>query len=170
MEKSVSPSIRTRIDVSYRSPIASCMSLAATVLSTPPLTAPITRPFCPQISLMREISFPMNSSLKGECQCYQTTRTSMDANETCHCPVCFASTDTEDEARDDCFAPWAMSHLGMELDTIDRLRVVSYRRKRCSLRLANDMEIFRKILELISMGHPNLVGETACGRCGRDVM
>ena len=46
----------------HLSPMASCMSLAATVLSTPPLTAPITRPFSPQISRMRAISFPINST------------------------------------------------------------------------------------------------------------
>lgn len=46
----------------YLSPMASCINFAATVLSTPPLTAPMTRPLGPQISRMRAISFPMNSS------------------------------------------------------------------------------------------------------------
>jgi hypothetical protein len=46
----------------YLSPIASCISLAATVLSTPPLTAPTTLPVSPQISRMRAISFPINPS------------------------------------------------------------------------------------------------------------
>ena len=46
----------------YRSPIASVMSFAATVLSTPPLTAPITRPFGPTSSRMRAISLLMNDS------------------------------------------------------------------------------------------------------------
>jgi len=42
--------------------MASCMSLAATVESTPPETAPMTCPFSPQISLIRAISFGMNDS------------------------------------------------------------------------------------------------------------
>ena len=46
----------------YLSPIASCINFAATVLSTPPLTAPMTRPFGPHISRIRLISLPINSS------------------------------------------------------------------------------------------------------------
>ena len=52
--------------VVYLSPMASCMSFAATVLSTPPLTAPMTRPLGPQICLIRAISLPMNSSYAVE--------------------------------------------------------------------------------------------------------
>ena len=45
-----------------RSPIASCMSLAATDESTPPETAPRTRPFGPTSARIRAISLSMNAS------------------------------------------------------------------------------------------------------------
>src|SRR6266566_4298994 len=54
------------IGKTHLSPMASCISFAATVLSTPPLTAPITRPVSPQISRIRAISFPTNSSYKND--------------------------------------------------------------------------------------------------------
>lgn len=53
-----------------------------------------------------------------------------------------------------------MGDFGMELDAIDGLRVVSDGGKRSSLSVTDDMEILREILELISMGHPDLVSRT----------
>lgn len=54
----------------------------------------------------------------------------------------------------------------MKLDPIDWLRIVSYGGKWGSLRLTNDVEIFGKILELVSMGHPNLLSRSHPGNEG----
>ena len=78
-----------------------------------------------------------------------------------HCPVCSAPADAENKARDHCFAPWAVSDFGMKLDAINRLRVVSDGSKRCILCSTDDVEIFGKILELISVRHPDLVSRTS---------
>lgn len=89
----------SRPGCTYRSPIASCMSFAATVLSTPPLTAPMTRPVGPQISRMRKISFPMNSF-------YKKFRKGLMQHERVpyHRPVLCASTDVNDKSGDDFLA------------------------------------------------------------------
>ena len=129
------------------------MSFAATELSTPPLTAPITRPFGPQISRMRAISFPMNSS------CNQSEILSLSPHcSRCayHSPVLFATTDAQHEFTDDFSSPLRMGDLGVELNAVERLRVMCDCGKGCSIRAANDVEIGGKLRQLISMRHPDL--------------
>lgn len=56
-----------------------------------------------------------------------------------------------------------MGDFRMELNAIDGLRVVSDGGKWSSLSVTDDMEILRGFLELISMGHPDLVSRTHAG-------
>lgn len=53
-----------------------------------------------------------------------------------------------------------MGDFGMELDAIDGLRVVSDGGEWGILCATDDVEVLGKLLELISMGHPDLVSRT----------
>lgn len=49
-----------------------------------------------------------------------------------------------------------MSHLGVELNTVDRFRVVSDGCEGCVAGLANGMEVWWRLGQLVAVGHPNL--------------
>jgi hypothetical protein len=61
----------------HRSPIASCISFAATVESTPPETAPMTCPLSPQMLRILWISFSMKVSCKNSQESSRTVSESV---------------------------------------------------------------------------------------------
>jgi len=138
----------------HLSPMASCISLAATVLSTPPLTAPMTRPVSPQISRIRAISFPINSSYRGGS--YEQTSQTCNQKHIYHGPVALAATYIVYKTRDDLLPPWGVRHLGVKLNAVERLRVVRDGGVWRGFRMANDVEIWRGAGKLIAMRHPHL--------------
>ena len=157
------------IGKTHLSPMASCISFAATVLSTPPLTAPITRPASPQISRIRAISFPTNSSYEErrraslcELTAYPPKNTGPAYRNnryrcsTHHGPVALAATDAVYEPSDDLLSARGMRHLGMKLNTVDRFRVMRNGSIGRRFGMADNMKIWRRRSELIAVRHPHL--------------
>jgi hypothetical protein len=153
----------SEIGDAYLSPIASCISFAATVLSTPPLTAPMTRPFGPQISRMRAISFPINSSYKSNEQQHPITS----KRRSYHRPIRAAAAYVEYETSNKLFSSRGVCYFWVKLDTIEWLRIVCDSGKWCRLCRTDDVEIRRKSRELVSMRHPNLVNLDVIGNDNR---
>ena len=73
-----------------------------------------------------------------------------------HCPVCRTVTDVENELSDDFSPSWGVGNLGVELDTVPWLIVVSDGCEGCSGGMPDDVEISGDFGELVPMGHPDL--------------
>ena len=135
-------------NVSYLSPIASCINFAATVLSTPPLTAPITRPVEPHSSRIRAISFPINSSYSTSVR-IQTKQSKK--SHTHHSPLRPASTYMQHKALNYRLPFRRVRHLRVELDTVERFGVVRDRCVRRRVCLSDDVEVRRHLRELVAV-------------------
>ena len=148
----------------HRSPMASCISFAATVLSTPPLTAPITRPVGPHMSRMRAISLPMNSSCPQKKSIQEWSRHG-DEGGAHHGPVWFAAADAEHESADHFLPAGRVRDFGVELDAIEWFGVVGNGGEGRVRRAADDVEIGGERGELVAVGHPYLGrARRVCGR------
>src|ERR1700722_13357021 len=106
------------ISATYLSPIASCINLAATVLSTPPLTAPTT---------LRTADFPDSFYLLP--------------NVFFHGPFGLAATYVKDEPCNDFLSSRGVRYFRVELYSIEWLRIVCYRSERGRCCTADNMKI-----------------------------
>jgi hypothetical protein len=137
----------------HRSPMASCINLAATVLSTPPLTAPITRPFGPQMSLILAISLCINSSyhpmlLRHTAVCFRGAQY--------HGPIAFTSADVPNEAFDHFPTFDGVRYFRVKLNAVEGLGNMRDSRVRRCCCVAYYVEFGRNLGQLISMRHPDL--------------
>lgn len=130
--------------------MASCMSLAATVLSTPPLTAPMTRPVDPHIARMRAISLPMNSS-------WRTVGKKMISNSpTHHSPMLAAPADAQHKPANYLLAARRVGDLGVELDAVEGLGGVCEGGVGGGRGVADYVKVGGRGGELVAVGHPDL--------------
>lgn len=80
-----------------------------------------------------------------------------------HGPVCLTPTDVENEPSDHLLSSWRVSHLRVELDTVYGFRIVSNGGEGGVVGLANGMEVWWCLGQLIAVRHPNLRGVCILG-------
>jgi len=82
---------------------------------------------------------------------------------TYHSPIVLAATNIVHEPGDDLLSPRGVRHLWVELNAVERFRIMRDGGIGRGCRMANDVEIWRWRGELIAVGHPHLRQRSAAG-------
>ena len=75
-----------------------------------------------------------------------------------HGPVILAATNVVYEPGDDLLSPSGVCHLWMELNAVERFRIMGNGSIGRGFRMTDDVEIWRGRRDLIAMRHPHLTG------------
>ena len=73
-----------------------------------------------------------------------------------HCPICMTLNDVKHEPGNDLPSSGRVGHFWMKLDSVNWFRLMSDCSEWCRICLSDDIEVWRYLGQLVSMGHPDL--------------